>query len=408
MLNFTEQERDELFYEYFNIKNNVIYKDFIDFRNILLLGNDSNKIDKFTFISYQYHLYRRETEYLKTFIIKYVGEAYDKLLNIYSENYTEQNSEQNNDKNTFKIILSKKYSYLLDITNTIDNSYLPYNDNGIIINSFEELNKMLIENKKDVCLLVEKIFDSLLKTNIFVDFDIQDKDRSISNNLFNLVFDYFFIEYLEFQLKASNTNFNGILLNIFMMTNVLINDNMYEICMKNPYKNKYINGMDITEWIPSKKVGYYFYKLIKKDIIELYDIHVFDKIFELLKDDLVEKKLYKPDSYYNITSKYNYFSEIFNMRDLFHENHVSINYNKYKILFTWNDYLKIKKYLIYLYESSIDFKNDKLKVDLENKDDLNCDKKNDELEADKNDNELLDAKDIELDVENDESKNDDK
>ena len=49
-----------------------------------------------------------------------------------------------------------------------------------------------------------------------------------------------------------------------MMTNVLINDNMYEICMKNPYKNKYINGMDITEWIPSKKVGYYFYKLIKK------------------------------------------------------------------------------------------------------------------------------------------------
>ena len=31
------------------------------------------------------------------------------------------------------------------------------------------------------------------------------------------------------------------------------------------------------------------------------------------------------------------------MRDLFHENHVSINYNKYKILFTWNDYLKIRK-----------------------------------------------------------------
>ena len=31
------------------------------------------------------------------------------------------------------------------------------------------------------------------------------------------------------------------ILNIFMMTNVFINDNMYEICMKNPYKNKYIN-----------------------------------------------------------------------------------------------------------------------------------------------------------------------
>ena len=373
MLNFTEQERDELFYEYFNIKNNVIYKDFIDFRNILLLGNDSNKIDKFTFISYQYHLYRRETEYLKMFIIKYVGEAYDKLLNIYTDNYTEQNFDE---KNIFKIILSKKFSYLLDITNTIDNSYLPYNDNGIIINSFEELNKMLIENKKDICLLVEKLFDSLLKTNIFVDFDIQDKDRSINNNLFNLVFDYFFIEYLEFQLKASNTNFNGILLNIFMMTNVLINDNMYEICMKNPYKNKYINGMDITEWIPSKKVGYYFYKLIKKDIIELYDIHVFDTIFELLKDDLVEKKLYKPDSYYNITSKYNYFSEIFNMRDLFHENHVSINYNKYKILFTWNDYLKIKKYLIYLYESSIDISNKEINIEnnsLSNNDDINND-----------------------------------
>ena len=397
MLNFTEQERDELFFEYFNIKNNFIYKDFIDFRNILLLGNTSDKIDKFTFISYQYHLYRRETEYLKTFITKYVNEAYDKLLNIYKDNYTEKLVSE---KNSLKIILSKKYTYLLDIVNTIDNSYLPYYNNGIIINSFEELNKMLVENKKDICLLVEKLFDSLLKTNIFVDFDIQDKDKSINNNLFNLVFDYFFIEYLEFQLKCSNTNFNGILFNIFMMTNVLINDNMYEICMKNPYKNKYINGMDITEWIPSKKVGYYFYKLIKKDIIELYDIHVFDTIFELLKDDLVEKKLYKPDSYYNITSKYNYFSEIFNMRDLFHENHVSINYNKYKILFTWNDYLKIKKYLIYLYESNIDVKDGKLGV-------LSSDKKDECICGDKKDDEL-DSKDIELDVENNECKNDDK
>ena len=69
LLNFTEQERDELFYEYFNITNNVIYKDFIDFRNILLLGNTSDKIDKFTFISYQYHLYKRETEYLKRLLL---------------------------------------------------------------------------------------------------------------------------------------------------------------------------------------------------------------------------------------------------------------------------------------------------------------------------------------------------
>jgi dsDNA-binding SOS-regulon protein len=403
MLNFTELERDELFYDYFNIKNNVIYKDFIDFRNILLLGNASDKIDKFTFISYQYHLYKRETEYLKTFITKYVGEAYDKLLNIYKDNYiekivNEKNNENKNEKNNLDIILSKKYNYLLDITNKIDNSYLPYYDNGIIINSFGDLNKMLVENKKDICLLVEKLFDSLLKTNIFIDFDIEDKNSNINNNLFNLVFDYFFVEYLEFQLKCSNTNFNGILLNIFMMTNVFINDNMYEICMKNPYKNKYINGIDITEWIPSKKVEYYFYKLIKKDIIELYDINVFDKIFDLLKIVLIEKELYKPDNYYNITKKYNYFREIFNMRDLFHENHVSINYNKYKILFTWNDYLKIKKYLIYLYESSIDCKDDELKVPSENKNECIC--------GDKNDG--LDAKNIELDVENNECKNDDK
>ena len=182
-----------------------------------------------------------------------------------------------------------------------------------------------------------------------------------------------------------------------MMTNVLINDNMYEICMKNPYKNKYINGIDITDWIPSKKVGYYFYKLIKKDIIELYDIHVFDTIFDLLKDDLVEKELYKSSSY-NINTKYNYFREIFNMRDLFHENHVSINYNKYKILFTWNDYLKIKKYLIYLYESSIDGKDDELKVHEDNKNECICGDKNDSL----------DHKNIELDVENNECKNDDK
>ena len=346
LLNFTEQERDELFYEYFNIKNNVIYKDFIDFRNILLLGNKSDKIDKFTFISYQYHLYRRETEYLKTFITKYVGEAYDKLLDIYKDNHDEIciDSEIN-----LNIYLSKKYSYLLDIVNTFDNTYLPYYNKGININSFGDLNKMLVENKKDICLLIKNLFDSFLKTNIFINFDIEDENDNINKSIFNLIFDYFFIEYLEFQLKCCNTNFNAILLNTFIMTYILINDNMYEICMKNPYKNKYINGIDITEWIPSKKVEYYFYKLIKKDIIELYDIHVFDKIFDLLKIVLIEKELYKPDSYYNISTKYNYFREIFNMRDLFHENHISINYNKYKILFTCNDYLKIKKCLIYLY-----------------------------------------------------------
>ena len=281
-------------------------------------------------------------------------------MNIYKDNYKEEIFDG---KNNLNIILSNKYNYLIDITNTIDNSYLPYYDNGIIINSFKELNKMLVENKKDICLLVERLFDSLLKTNIFIDFDIDDKDGNINKSIFNLIFDYFFVEYLEFQLKCSNTNFNGILLNIFMMTNVFINDNMYEICMKNPYKNKYINGIDITEWIPSKKVEYYFYKLIKKDIIELYDINVFDKIFDLLKIVLIEKELYKSDNYYNITKKYNYFREIFNMRDLFNENHISINYNKYKILFTWNDYLKIKKYLIYLYESSIDISNKELNIE---------------------------------------------
>ena len=53
-----------------------------------------------------------------------------------------------------------------------DNTYLPYYNNGININSFGDLNKMLIENKKDICLLIENLFDSLLKTNIFINFDI--------------------------------------------------------------------------------------------------------------------------------------------------------------------------------------------------------------------------------------------
>ena len=52
---------------------------------------------------------------------KYVGEAYDKLLNIYKDNYMEKNIH---DKINLNIILSKKYDYLLNIVNTFDNTYL--------------------------------------------------------------------------------------------------------------------------------------------------------------------------------------------------------------------------------------------------------------------------------------------
>jgi hypothetical protein len=433
MLNFTEHERDELFYEYFNINNNVVYKDFIDFRNILLFGNDSNKIDKFTFTSFQYHLYRTEMEYLSSYITKYIEQSYDKLLNIYKDNY------KITDEINLTIDISNKYTYLYNINNGADHFTLPFNEKGTHINSFVELNKILIDNKQNICGLILKIFNSLLKTNILIDFDIEDKDKDfkININIFNLIIDNFFIQYLDIQLKCININFESILFNIFIMTNVFIKENMYEICMNNTCKNKYIKDIDIMEWVPSKKVGYYIYKLLKKEIVELYDLNVFNEIIELFQNVLVEKKMYKNNNQ-SINIKYSYFSEIFNMTELFPENHISINYNKYKILFTWDDYIKIKKYLIHLYDRNIgkddknkfidkciDSKNESVEKCINNKkcdlDDEknNCldDEKNNGLDNETNDalddyknNDELDIKNINLDVYNSDldSKDDDK
>ena len=358
-------------------------------------------------------------EYLSSYITKYIEQSYDKLLNIYKDNY------KISDEINLTINISNKYTYLYNINNVADHCTLPFNEKGTHINSFEELNKMLIDNKQNICGLILKIFNSLLKTNILIDFDIEDKDFKINKNIFNLIIDNFFIQYLEIQLKCININFESILFNIFIMTNVFIKENMYEICMNNKCKNKYIKDIDIMEWIPSKKVGYYIYKLLKKEIVELYDLNVFNEIIELFQGVLVEKKMYKHNNQ-SINIKYSYFSEIFNMTELFPENHISLNYNKYKILFTWDDYIKIKKYLIHLYDGNIskDDKNNFIDKCIDNnnecvdnkKSDLyeekNCDlddEKNDGLDDEKK-NDELDIKNINLDVYNSnlDTKNDEK
>jgi hypothetical protein len=286
-LNFTKSEIMDLFYDIF--KDNMTYAIFKEFRNIILKGS-INKIDKIHFISYQYHLFLEQHNKIMSFINTYIDDSFEKVIN-----YIKRNNNENNEMINYKPVYSKsllRTSSMFDLSNEIET-------NDII--------DTIISEKIKFINIISNCFNILFKTNI-------SKKEDIVEFINSLILKNYYSEFNYLQVMMANINIDSILTMIITETLNDINTTFKKIYYST-YENNQKLGDDINHWRPFDKVCCFIYALIKKNITT--------------EKNICELKL-------NYCAFKNIISE------MFPNNHFICNYDNYKILFTWENYLNIK------------------------------------------------------------------
>ena len=376
-LNFEETEINNIIELFF--KNNFNWTTFKKFRDLILLGSD-NKIDKLYFITFQFHDILNNRNHIMKEIKVYIQNCledfikyFDKIkitknkyrnssgnilnnpYDSYMENFSRSLSESlykyedsyNNTENEKDLLVSQRVDFS---ENNIDD----YNENFNIIeissqdeNSIKVL-QFLINNKD----LIEKIlctaylksfkFNNGLSNNI-------DNYELLKNTINNIINYYFYNDIKKMQLNlnqiindqnsSSEQNYN-LEKNVF---NKLVNEisskivNNINICNISPSVNVNIEGNKNNDKIS-------LYKRIQKKFIKF-----------LIKYVDFENKAYKIKEKFN-NSKNNTTIDYSNLIEnnsflVFLENHIKMNkiytnYNKYKLFYTWDDFLNIKNYFL--------------------------------------------------------------
>lgn len=376
-LNFEETEINNIIELFF--KNNFNWTTFKKFRDLILLGSD-NKIDKLYFITFQFHDILNNRNHImkeiKVYIqncledfIKYfdkikitknkyrnssgniLNNPYDSYMGNFSRSLSESlykyEDSYNNTENEKDLLVSQRVDFS---ENNIDDYNENFNiieissqdENSIKVLQFLVNNKELIEKILHTSFLKSFKFNNGLSNNI-------DNHELLKNTINNIINYYFYNDIKKMQLNlnqiindqnsSSEQNYN-LEKNVF---NKLVNEisskivNNINICNISPSVNVNIEGNKNNDKIS-------LYKRIQKKFIKF-----------LIKYVDFENKAYKIKEKFN-NSKNNTTIDYSNLIEnnlflVFLENHIKMNkiytnYNKYKLFYTWDDFLNIKNYFL--------------------------------------------------------------
>ena len=308
-INFTKDELIDLFYN--NFKDNLTYTYFKEFRNIILRGS-IDKIDKLHFISYQYHLFYTEYNKIKKNIDIYINNSFDNIIESINNN---NNEELISYKPTYSKSLLRTRS-MFDFSNIIEKN---------------EITDTLFLEKEIFINIISSCFDLLLKTSI-------SKKENIIEFIKSSIIKNYYSEFNYLQVKMANIDINSFLM---LMVDKILNDidtKLKKLHYIN-YENNNKLGSDIYYWRPFDKVCSFIYALIKKNIYIHNKLNYYDLDYSKFKNTVLETL----------------------------SNQCFIgNYDNYKILFTWENYLTIKN-IILEKNNSQEIKLDTIKLnDIEN------------------------------------------
>jgi hypothetical protein len=282
-LNFNDDELKQLFYDYFD--NNLNYYNFEVFKNIIVQGI-RRKLDKLSFIANQYHI-----------IQKY---RFD-LINVIN-NYT--NQILNDTKK--KLIEANTNNLCLD-TSTDTSSEI--NNEQIILFDSTDITK-LINYKQFKNIVADIDFEKLLK-NIFYKLLDHQNGLMFTTNIYDITNS---LENIISDEKYQINKMKKILLVKFNIQDELF-DNFIKAIM-NLILNKIIkydnNSLNITLSQKLQK----FYNNYLSDYLDQY-YNVYDKMEQLnlkFKNDIPRNEI-PPKKMYD-------------------------NYLRYKLFYTWNDFIK--------------------------------------------------------------------
>lgn len=398
-LNFIEEEICEIIKVFF--KNNLTWNNFKKFRDLILKGSD-DKIEKLYFITYQYHDIMNNKKHIMYDIDKYINEYLDNFINTFNKLktnirrvYSDDDTNEKEDIIPIKSDISlSNFGFTSSTTedfendlvkneiyeeNTNCNNLKRYNTDILLKNISLEINEddIIINDSEESPL-------SKVKSNKSVQFD-QNKNEynifelpDIDNNDFLIIHDFLIknraiiknILYLLFQKSFKY---------IGGLSDNLSNSDKLIILIKNIIVYYFNNDIKNLQIILNKSLNNNFYFDLKKKI--------FDDLIEKLCDDLIQNdrlvlNINSPSIIHNVNEKESLYKRIqkiflkFILRHFDFENKIhriikkldikthnlepellipylekSIpmckaykNYNKYKLFYTWDDFMNICDY----------------------------------------------------------------
>ena len=312
-LNFNEEEITLIIETFF--KNNLSWYSFKKFRDLILNGSD-DKLEKLYFITFQYHDILNNKNHIMNDIKNNIDIVFDDFI----KNFNKITIINNNTSNRYNKINSSNDEYnIIEITNC------QYEDEKIL--EFIIKNKDSIKNILYISYRKSFKFNNGLLNNIF---DIE----LLNNTIYNIINYYF-----ENNIKKLQSN-----LNIFIQLENL--EDQYNI--KNNIFNKLIDkitlkifhNLNLSEMTPNiingsnDKISLYqrVQKIFLKFVIKYFD-------FEN-KSDLIIKKLGLNVNIIEPKHLIDFLETTIKINNIFK------NYNKFKVLYTWNDFINIKEYFL--------------------------------------------------------------
>jgi len=309
-LNFNEEEMALIIETFF--KNNLSWYSFKKFRDLILNGSD-DKLEKLYFITFQYHDILNNKIHIMNDIKNNIDIVFDDFIKNFNKITIIKNNRITNSSNK-----NDEYN-IIEITNC------QYEDEKIL--------EFIIKNKDSIKNILYKSYRKSFKFNNGLLNNIFDIE-SLNNTIYNIINYYF-----DNNIKKLQSN-----LNIFIMLENL--EEQYNI--KNNIFNKLIDkitfkivhNLNLSEMTPNiingsnDKISLYqrVQKIFLKFVIKYFD-------FEN-KSELIIKKLGLNVNIIEQIHLIDFLETTIKINNIFK------NYNKFKVLYTWNDFINIKEYFL--------------------------------------------------------------
>jgi hypothetical protein len=308
--NFNEEEITLIIETFF--KNNLSWYSFKKFRDLILNGSD-DKLEKLYFITFQYHDILNNKIHIMNDIknnIDIVVDDFIKNFNkitIINNNSTSNSSNKNNEYN------------IIEITNC------QYEDEKIL--------EFIIKNKDSIKNIIYTSYRKSFKFNNGLLNNIFDIEL-LNNTIYNIINYYF-----ENNIKKLQSNLNILIGLENLEEQYNIKNNIFNKLI-DKITFKIVHNLNLSEMTPNiingsnDKISLYqrVQKIFLKFVIKYFD-------FEN-KSDLIIKKL---DLNVNIIEPIHLIDFLETTIKI---NNIFKNYNKFKVLYTWNDFIAIKEYFL--------------------------------------------------------------
>jgi len=297
--------------------NNLTWTNFKKFRNIILFGNDKY-LDKINFITFQYHDIINNKKNLLRIIEKIINNNMENFINNFGK------------KRTIIIDSLDNLSDSLDESNS--GSHVRFNMIEITSVKEDYLDEILIllnKYKNEIKELLYNCYKESFKFNGGMTDNIS-KIELLNNTIKNILNYYFDNEFKNIEINFENIDLkNRILYDLI--------DKISTEIIKSHGNNVNEYSPNINDFNTKEKISLLerVQKIFLKFIIKYFD---YENSIDLIINKLhIDKRKIE----YNMLSTdllINYLNEYASL------NKVYKNYNKYKLFYTWADFLEIKNF----------------------------------------------------------------